>query len=179
MDYEKFKTEIYNLTKIDLNAYKEKQMKRYLIIAVLALIASMGSASAQVVGVKTNALYWATTTPNVGIEFALADRWTVELEGGYNPWTLDAEKNMKMKHWLVSPEIRYWFCNSFQGHFIGINGNYTQYNIGSLKATKHLQLVLEHIKHTIFLLSIGSKYSKNYINRIMQLMKTHTHTNHL
>ena len=27
-DYEWFKTAIYNLTKIDLNAYKEKQMKR-------------------------------------------------------------------------------------------------------------------------------------------------------
>ena len=26
----------------------------------------------------------------------------------------------------------YWFCNSFQGHFLGINGNYAQYNIGSL-----------------------------------------------
>ena len=107
-------------------------MRRYLIIALLALVSSMGSASAQVVGAKTNALYWATATPNMGFEFALAERWTVELEGGYNPWTLDTEKNMKMKHWLVSPEIRYWFCNSFQGHFIGINANYAQYNIGAI-----------------------------------------------
>ena len=38
MDYEKFKTEIYNLTKIDLNAYKEKQMKR----RIDALIAKHG-----------------------------------------------------------------------------------------------------------------------------------------
>lgn len=62
----------------------------------------------------------------------MGERWTVELEGGYNPWTLDKEKNMKAKHWLVSPEFRYWFCNSFQGHFIGINGNYTQFNIGAI-----------------------------------------------
>ena len=108
------------------------KMKRYLIIAVFAFLASFGSASAQKVAVKTNALYWATATPNLGFEFALADRWTFELEGSYNPWTLDAEKNMKLKHWLVSPEFRYWFCNSFQGHFIGINGNYTQFNIGGL-----------------------------------------------
>lgn len=107
-------------------------MKRYLIIAVLAFLASLGSASAQKVAVKSNALYWATATPNLGFEFAMGERWTFELEGGYNPWTLDAEKNMKMKHWLVSPEFRYWFCNSFQGHFIGINGNYTQFNIGGL-----------------------------------------------
>lgn len=107
-------------------------MKRYLIIAVFAFLASFGSASAQKVAVKTNALYWATATPNLGFEFALADRWTFELEGGYNPWNLDSDNNMKVKHWLVSPEFRYWFCNSFQGHFIGINANYTQFNIGGL-----------------------------------------------
>ena len=28
MDYEQFKVQIYNLTHIDLNAYKERQMKR-------------------------------------------------------------------------------------------------------------------------------------------------------
>ena len=107
-------------------------MKRYLIIAVLAFLASMNIASAQKLGVKSNALYWASTTPNLGVEVAMGQRWTFELEGGYNPWTLNKEENMKIKHWLVSPEFRYWFCNSFQGHFIGLNGNFTQYNIGGL-----------------------------------------------
>lgn len=107
-------------------------MKRYLIIAVIAFLASLGSASAQKVGIKTNALYLATTTPNIGLEFAMAPRWTIELEAGYNPWTLDITNNMKIKHWLVSPEVRYWFCNSFQGHFLGVNANYTQFNIGAL-----------------------------------------------
>lgn len=107
-------------------------MKRYLIIAVFAFLASLGTANAQKAAIKTNALYWATTTPNIGMEFALGDRWTFELEGGYNPWNLDSNNNMKVKHWLVSPEFRYWFCNSFQGHFIGINANYTQFNIGGL-----------------------------------------------
>ena len=107
-------------------------MKRYLIIAVFAFLASLGTANAQKAAIKTIALYWATTTPNIGMEFALGDRWTFELEGGYNPWNLDSNNNMKVKHWLVSPEFRYWFCNSFQGHFIGINANYTQFNIGGL-----------------------------------------------
>lgn len=107
-------------------------MKRFLIITVIAFIASAGSASAQKFGVKTNALYLSTSTPNIGMELAVAPRWTVELEGGYNPWTLDVAKNMKIKHWLVSPEVRYWFCNSFQGTFMGLNANYTQFNIGAL-----------------------------------------------
>lgn len=107
-------------------------MKRYLIIAVFTFLASLSSVNAQKVSMKTNALYWATATPNLGMEFALGNRWTFELEGGYNPWDLDKDNNIKVKHWLVSPEFRYWFCNSFQGHFIGINANYSQFNIGGL-----------------------------------------------
>lgn len=107
-------------------------MKRYLIIAVLFFLASAGTASAQKLAVKTNALYWGTATHNLGLEYAMADRWTLELEGGYNPWTFDSEKNMKIKHWLVSPEVRYWFCESFLGHFVGINGNYTLFNISGI-----------------------------------------------
>lgn len=107
-------------------------MKRYLTIAVIFILAFAGTASAQKVAVKTNALYWATTTPNVGVEFALGERMTLELAGGYNPWTLNKEKNMKAKHFLVTPEFRYWFCESFHGHFIGVNANYTQYNVGGV-----------------------------------------------
>lgn len=111
---------------------KDVLMKRYLIIAVLILFAGAHNADAQKVGVKTNTLYWATATPNLGFEFALADRWTVELAGGWNPWTFDTEKNIKAKHFLVTPELRYWFCESFNGHFVGINGNYTQFNVGGI-----------------------------------------------
>ena len=111
---------------------KDVLMKRYLIIAVLILFAGAGTADAQRIGVKTNALYWATATPNVGFEYAFADRWTVELAGGYNPWTFNKEENVKAKHFLISPEVRYWFCEAFNGHFIGINGNYTQFNVGGV-----------------------------------------------
>ena len=107
-------------------------MKRFLLLSVSLLFLCGISLNAQRFAVKTNALYLATATPNVGLEVALGERWTFEAEGGYNPWTFDKEKNMKAKHWLVSPEFRYWFCNSFQGHFIGINGNYTQFNVSGI-----------------------------------------------
>ena len=112
-------------------------MKRFLILTIPLLFVCGISLNAQRFAVKTNALYLATATPNVGLEVALGERWTFEAEGGYNPWTFDKEKNMKAKHWLVSPEFRYWFCNSFQGHFIGINGNYTQFNVGALPVPVH------------------------------------------
>ena len=107
-------------------------MRRFVTLAVIILLAFSATASAQKVAVKTNALYLATATPNVGFEFAMAPRWTFEFAGGYNPWTLCAEDNVKAKHFLVTPEFRYWFCEAFQGHFIGLNGNYTQFNIGGI-----------------------------------------------
>ena len=107
-------------------------MKRYLIIAVILLFSAAGNADAQRVAVKTNALYWTTATPNLGVEIALGNRWTFELAGGYNPWTLDVENNLKAKHFLVTPEFRYWFCESFNGHFVGMNANYTEFNVSGV-----------------------------------------------
>ena len=107
-------------------------MKRYLIIAVILLLAGASNLNAQKLGLKTNVIYMATATPNLGLEFSLGDRWTFEIEGGYNPWDLIPENNVKAKHFLVSPEVRYWFCEAFNGHYIGVNGNYTQFNVGGI-----------------------------------------------
>lgn len=111
-------------------------MKRYLIIVAVLLGVFAFEANAQKVAVKSNLLNWATATPNVGIEAALGKRWTMEVAGSYNPWTLDQATNHKAKHWLVTPEVRYWFCESLHGHFLGINGNYTQYNISGMPIQK-------------------------------------------
>ena len=36
--------------------------------------------------IKTNALYWATSTPNLGFEVGLAKKLTLDISGNYNPW---------------------------------------------------------------------------------------------
>ena len=109
-------------------------MKKYLFIVALVIVAFPATSFAQKAAVKTNLLYWSTTTPNLGVEMRLADRYTFNLEGGYNPFTLDNSKetNRKIKHFLVTPEIRYWFCEAFNGHFVGINANYSQFNISAV-----------------------------------------------
>ena len=127
-------------------------MRRILIIFFLLLFSGI-SVNAQRIGVKTNALYLATSTPNIGLEYAFADRFSLELEGGYNPWTLDSDRNMKAKHFLVSPEVRYWFCESFNGHFIGINANYTLFNLSGVDVpavffpSARSAMVLEDLKN--------------------------------
>ena len=90
-------------------------LRKWTLMLFAVCIAS--SVFGQKIGVKTNLLYDATTTMNLGFEFGLAPRWTLELSGSYNPWTLDEGKNKKIKHWAVISEARYWLCNRFQGHF--------------------------------------------------------------
>ena len=34
---------------------------------------------------------------------------------------------------MVQPEARYWFCDRFVGHFVGLHALGGQYNIGGLK----------------------------------------------
>ena len=106
-------------------------MKIKLCVALLmALFAGM-FASAQKVALKTNLLYDATATVNAGIEIGLAPRWTLDISGNFNDWIMS--HNRKWKHWLVQPEARYWFCERFSGHFIGIHAHGGEYNFGNLK----------------------------------------------
>ncbi len=86
--------------------------------------------SAQDIAVKTNLLYDATLTINVGAEMQVAPKWSVDLSGNYNPWTLSGGK--KWKHWMIQPEARYWFCQPLGGHFVGLHLLGGEYNIGHL-----------------------------------------------
>ena len=72
--------------------------------------------------IKTNALYWATSTPNLGFEVGLAKKLTLDISGNYNPWKFGDDR--QIKHWLVQPELRYWLCERFNGSFFGLHGHY-------------------------------------------------------
>ena len=71
------------------------------------------------IGLKTNSLYWLAATPNIGMEFAFNPKITGEIAAAYNPWKFKEDKYMRF--WLVQPEARYWFCEAFEGHFIGLH----------------------------------------------------------
>ena len=102
-------------------------MKKTLIL--LLLLVSATFANAQKVGIKTNLLYDATASVNLGLEFGLAPKWTLDISGDYNGWSIH---DHKWKHWFVQPEARYWFCNRFQGSFFAFHAIGGQYNFGNL-----------------------------------------------
>ena len=107
---------------------------RFYVVLFSCLFLGVG-ARCQKVAVKSNLLYDATATINLGIEFCLAPKWTFDVSGNYNGWTFSGDR--KWKHCLVQPEARYWFCDRFAGHFLGAHLLGGQFNIGGVKNHIH------------------------------------------
>lgn len=106
-------------------------MKKLLVICVL--ITTTGSfyqARAQHSGIKTNLLYDATATFNLGAEFRLGGKTSLDIPVNWNPFTFG--NNRKWKHILVQPELRLWTRETFAGHFFGLHTHYAYYNVGNL-----------------------------------------------
>ncbi|MDR1645325.1 MAG: DUF3575 domain-containing protein [Tannerellaceae bacterium] len=107
-------------------------MKRiYVLIIVAIVIVFPVAVHSQTVAVKTNLLYDVTSTINLGLEMGMSPKWTLELPVNYNPWEFGEYR--KIKHWLIQPEARYWFCKSFNGQFIGFHAHIGGFNAGGLE----------------------------------------------
>ena len=103
-------------------------VKKSIFLLMLALVSVIGTRG-QNVAVKTNLLSDAFANVNAGIEIGLAPRWTLDLTGQYNGWTIDEHK---WKHWLAQPEARYWFCDRFARHFLGFHALGGEFNVGNI-----------------------------------------------
>ncbi len=105
---------------------------------ILCLGLCMG-ARAQWIGVRTNVAAWACLTPNVGVEVAFGEKsrsdffnkLTLAVDGAYSPFVLSDGRQTKM--WAVQPEFRYYFDYKMTGHFMGLYGEYSEYDYGLWK----------------------------------------------
>ena len=101
-----------------------------LFLLIFALATSLPGVFAQKAAIKSNLLYDATTSLNLGLEVGLGERSTLDISGNINPWTFSG--NRKMKHWLLQPEYRIWTCSRFSGAFWGFSTHLAQYNFGGM-----------------------------------------------
>ena len=104
-------------------------IKIKLIIALMLLAGASSGAYAQKAALKTNIVSDALLSPNLGLEIGLARKWTLNVAGQLNLWTVN---DSKLRHWLVQPEVRYWFCRRFQGHFLGLHAIGGEFNFGHI-----------------------------------------------
>ena len=103
-------------------------IKTKLIIALI-LLASAPCVFAQKAALKTNIVSDALLSPNLAVEVGLAPKWTLNVAGQLNLWSIDGHK---WRHWLAQPEARYWLCRRFQGHFFGLHAIGGEFNFGNI-----------------------------------------------
>ena len=121
------------------------------IVVALMVLGTGQQSVAQDMALKTNLLYDATTTINLGYEVALNHKTTLDIWMNYNPWTLGrkwvglyeqelntnsesaSQRDSKLKHLAIQPEIRFWTCEKFNGHFFGVHLHGGMFNVGALK----------------------------------------------
>lgn len=98
------------------------------LILVLCLLSAF-CAYTQKIGIKTNIISDAVTSPSLGIEFKMSPRWTFDISGQMNAWNIHERR---WRHWMIMPEIRVWYCDAFQGSFWAIHLLGGQYNVGNI-----------------------------------------------
>ena len=130
-------------------------MKKVSILIVLVLGCFIES-KAQKVALKSNLLYDATTTMNLGLEFGLARKWTLDVPVNYNPWKPD--NGRRLRHWGIQPEVRYWFCERFRRTFIGVHGHYADFNVGGFPDWSFISENMQNSRYQGYLYGGGDKY---------------------
>lgn len=105
-------------------------MKQRIILLITVMCGIWQTLPAQDMAMKTNLASDAVTNINLGLEFGLSQKWTLDISGEYNPWTFS--DNKKWKHLSIQPEARYWFCQKMMGHFLGFHAMTGKYNIGNI-----------------------------------------------
>lgn len=108
-------------------AHKAEDLRKIFLTVFLAAVAAV--CHAQDFAIKSNLLYDAALSPNLGVEAGVARKWTVDVSGNINLWSVNGHK---WRHWLVQPEARYWLCQRFAGHFFGLHAIVEEYNVGNL-----------------------------------------------
>ena len=106
-------------------------MKSKIIVFPLLLAALWGMprrAAAQFFAVRADALAALAGTLHLGAEASVADKWTLEASVYWNPVRTSG---LSMNFGAVQIGPRYWFYESFVGHFLGQHLTYVGYDLGS------------------------------------------------
>lgn len=88
---------------------------------------------------RTNLIYAASATPNIGLEIPLGERFSIGFNAGLKPWprwlAWDWDKTVekKWRHFLIAPEFRFWPSGVYDKLFLGADLIYTHYNVGAVK----------------------------------------------
>lgn len=98
------------------------------MLFLLLIFTSHSRVCAQRVALSTNMLEWGVLSPNIGAEFLLNNRLTLQVTASGSPFKL--KDDLYLKHLRLQPELKYWFQNLLLHHYVGITAFYSSYDIG-------------------------------------------------
>jgi hypothetical protein len=116
-----------------------------LCLGILLSVLTVSISYAQNLAVKSNLLYDLTGTLNVGGEYAITKNISAGLSLNWNGLAFGIKNatapydKMAWKHFLVQPEGRYWFRESFNGLFAGVHLSYMSYDIRRINISSLFQ----------------------------------------
>ena len=131
------------------------------ILFLLLLLFRLADLHSQTLAVKNDLLTGALSSPNLSVEVKLSDRFTLEAGFHYNPFPAGGDK--RWKHWFVQPELRYWMCQPFGGHFFGAHLRYGVYNAGDMKLPLGLFKGVRSSRYEGDFLGLGVSYGYHFI----------------
>ena len=118
---------------------------RKLLILLFLSCCSAGPERCAALGVKTNALHWATAgTLNAGLEAGLGKRTSLELTGDYNPWTLDRGREPETQILVGDAGVPLLALRTLQRPFFRLHSGYGEYNISGVRIPFLKKSVKDH-----------------------------------
>ena len=146
---------------------------RIRIIALLLALTAQQIAKAQSplgeeerqprVALRTNLLYDATLSPNLGVDVRVDSAWTVGLLAGVNAWDIDKAKNKKWRHALFSLRARKYRDSLFHKGYYEADLIYSHYNVGNTKIPFGLYSAVKDRRLQGDLIALGGKYGYSWI----------------
>ena len=115
------------------------------------------------IALRTNLLYDATLSPNLGVDVRVDSTWTVGLLAGLNAWDVDKTENKKWRHALFSLRARKYKDDLFQKSYFEGDLIYSHFNVGNTKIPFGLYSAVKDHRLQGDLVALGGKYGYSWI----------------
>ena len=112
---------------------------------------------------RTNLLYDATLSPNLGMDVRVDSAWTVGLLVGINAWDINKEKNKKWRHALFSIRARKYRDSLFHKGYYEADLIYSHFNVGNTKIPFGIYSAVKDRRLQGDLIALGGKYGYSWI----------------
>ena len=116
------------------------------------------------VALRSNLLYDATLSPNLGLDVRVDSTRTIGLLAGFNAWDLDKTENKKWRHMLFSLRARKYLNDTiFHKGYFETDIIYSHFNVGNIKFPFGLYKSVRDRRLQGDLIALGGKYGYSWI----------------